>query len=42
MKKLMNDKAYLDSIMMDGKLRAISVAEPVLRKVYEIIGFSVN
>ena len=40
MKKLMNDNSYLDSIMKEGKEKAIIVAEPVLRKAYEIIGFS--
>ena len=37
--KLMNDKDFLDSIINTGKEKAISVAEPVLKKVYEIIGF---
>jgi len=37
--KLMNDKNFLDSIINSGKEKAISVAEPVLKKVYEIIGF---
>ena len=40
MKKLMNDNSYLDSIIKDGKEKAIGVAEPVLKEVYEIIGFS--
>jgi tryptophanyl-tRNA synthetase len=39
-KILMSDNAYLDSIMKGGKEKAIAVAEPVLREVYEIIGFS--
>jgi len=39
-KKLMDDKAFLDSIMKSGKEKAIENAEPVLRKVYEIVGFS--
>ena len=39
MKKLMDDKTYLDSIMKEGKEKAIQVATPVLNKVYEIIGF---
>ena len=37
--KLMKDEKYLDSIIINGKDRAIKVAEPVLSKVYEIIGF---
>ena len=42
MSKLMKDESYLDSIMKNGKEKAITVAEPVLRQVYEIIGFSSN
>ena len=38
MKKLMNENSYLDSVMKDGKEKAIAVAEPVLSSVYEIIG----
>ena len=37
--KLMKDEKYLDSIIINGKDRAIKVAEPVLSKVYEIMGF---
>jgi tryptophanyl-tRNA synthetase len=40
MKKLMSDRDYLDNIMKTGKEKAISVADPVLKQVYEIIGFS--
>ncbi len=40
MKKLLADKQYLDSIIIEGRDKAISVAEPVLSKVYKIIGFS--
>ena len=39
MNKLMKDKKYLDSIISNGKDRAINVADPVLSKIYEIIGF---
>ena len=39
-KKLMDDKRYLDTIMKNGKEKAIAVADPVLRKVYDIVGFS--
>ena len=39
-KKLMSDKKYLDEIMKVGKQKAISVAEPVLNSVYEVIGFA--
>ena len=39
MNKLMNDTSYIDSVLNDGKDKAINVAEPVLRKTKEIIGF---
>ena len=39
MNRLMKDEKYLDSIINDGKRRAISVAEPVLAEISEIIGF---
>ena len=39
-KKLMNDVAYLDSIMKRGKEKAIGVAEPILAKIYDLVGFS--
>ena len=39
MNKLMKDEKYLDSIINKGKERAISVADPVLSKIYEIVGF---
>ena len=42
MKKLMNDNIYLDLVMREGKEKAISVAEPVLREVYDIIGLSIS
>ena len=37
-KKILDEK-YLDSIISNGKERAINVAEPVLSKINEIIGF---
>ena len=39
-KKLMNDKIYLDNIMNNGKNKAIAEADSVLSKVYDIIGFT--
>ena len=39
MNKLMKDEKYLDSIINKGKDRAINVADPVLSKIYKIIGF---
>ena len=38
--KLMSDQDYLDQIMKTGKDKAIAVAEPVLTKVYDIVGFA--
>jgi len=40
MKKLLSDNQYLDSIIKEGRDKAINAAEPVLAKVYEIVGFS--
>jgi len=40
MNKLLDDNTYLDSIIDSGKVKATSVAEPILKKVYEIIGLS--
>ena len=37
--KLMGDTSHLDSILKEGKEKAIAVAEPVLEKTKEIIGF---
>ena len=39
MNKLMSDVSYIDSILNHGKENAIEVAEPVLQKTKEIIGF---
>ncbi|MDC3176814.1 tryptophan--tRNA ligase [Pelagibacteraceae bacterium] len=39
MNKLMSDVSYIDSILNQGKENAIIVAEPVLQKTKEIIGF---
>ena len=36
--KLMKDEQYLDSIISNGTERAIHIADPVLSRVYEIIG----
>ena len=37
--KLMDDQLYLDSIMTEGKNKAVVEADSVLTKVYDIIGF---
>ena len=39
MNKLMSNVSYIDSILNQGKENAIAVAEPVLQKTKEIIGF---
>ncbi len=39
MNKLMSDVSYIDSILNQGKENAVAVAEPVLQKTKEIIGF---
>ena len=39
MNKLMNDISYIDSVLNAGKDNATSVADPVLQKTKEIIGF---
>ena len=39
MNKLMNDVSYIDSILNQGRDKAVAVAEPVLQKTKEIIGF---
>ncbi len=39
MNKLMSDVSYIDSILNQGTENAIAVAEPVLQKTKEIIGF---
>ena len=40
MQKLIDDKPYLDGIMKKGKEKAIYVADSVLNKVYDVVGFS--
>lgn len=38
-KKLRQDQTYLDSIFKTGGQRAIKLAQPTLKKVYEAVGF---
>ena len=40
MKKLIDDHSYLDGIMNKGKDKATYVADSVLSKVYDVVGFS--
>jgi len=39
MKKLMDDKAYIDSVLADGSDRARAIAQPIMRDVKQIVGF---
>ena len=39
MKKLLSDQKYLDSILAKGSERASAIARPVIKEVYEKIGF---
>ena len=39
MQKLTEDKSYLDEIMRKGREKAIYVADSVLSKVYDVVGF---
>ena len=38
-KKLLNDKRYLDSILIDGYEKANNIASKKVKKIHEIIGF---
>ena len=40
MQKLIDDQPYLDGIMKKGKDKATYVADSVLSKVFDIVGFS--
>ena len=39
MQRLMDDPAYVDSVLHDGAERARAIAEPIIRQTQEIIGF---
>ena len=39
MNRLMDDKAEIDRILADGAERARAIADPILRDVYDIVGF---
>ncbi|MGE0659256.1 MAG: tryptophan--tRNA ligase [Reyranellaceae bacterium] len=39
MKRLMGDAGYVESVLRDGAARANAIAEPILREVYDIVGF---
>lgn len=38
-KRLLKDTAYIDNVLKDGAERANAIAEPILRQVYDIVGF---
>jgi tryptophanyl-tRNA synthetase len=39
MKRLLADPGYVDSVLKDGAERARAIADPILREVYDIVGF---
>lgn len=39
MKRLMDDKSYIDGVLADGSARARAIAEPIMQDVKRIIGF---
>jgi tryptophanyl-tRNA synthetase len=39
MKRMVNDPAYVDSVLHEGAARARAIAEPILAEVYDIVGF---
>ena len=38
MMRLMQDTTELDRVLKDGSLRARAIAEPILKKTYDIVG----
>ena len=38
-KKLLNDKSYLDKILLEGSETANEIASKKVKKVHEILGF---
>jgi tryptophanyl-tRNA synthetase len=39
MKRMVNDTHYVDSVLREGAERAQEIAAPVIREVYDIVGF---
>ncbi len=39
MRRLMGDKAYLDSVLREGASKADAIARPILKEIYDIVGF---
>ena len=39
MKRLMDDPAYIDSVLEQGAVRARAIADPILARVRELVGF---
>jgi len=38
-KKLLNEKSYLDKILLDGRSKANDIATKKIEKIHEIVGF---
>ena len=39
MRRLLNDPVEIDRVLSDGANRALSISEPIIRKVHDIMGF---
>jgi len=39
MRRLMQDLDYVDSVLRDGGVRASAISEPIIKEVYDIVGF---
>jgi len=39
MKRMVNDSAYVDSVLHEGAERARAIATPIIEEVYDIVGF---
>ena len=39
MRRISADQAYIDSVLTDGAERANAIAEPILKDIYDIVGF---
>ena len=39
MRRICADVPYIDSVLKDGGERANAIAEPILKQVYDIVGF---
>jgi tryptophanyl-tRNA synthetase len=39
MKRLVDDPTHVDAVLSDGGARARALAEPILKDVYDLVGF---